>query len=179
MKLLAIDPGFKRFGYAVFDENAELITHGVYSPRERNKDERYQDYLNNGLYAMYHWFDELIETYKITNIIAEIIPPISNKGNFGISPQLPLVISVIAVCKIMAYEDEIEWKDVSARSVKTMIVGDSSASKAVVRRAVLAEYPEIQQERKITDIPFDESDAICIGMSYFPELHFDGEGSDA
>lgn len=172
MRLLAIDPGFKRFGYAIFDENAELITHGVRSPREREKDEKYQNYLNTGLYDMYHWFDELVETYKVTHIIAEIIPPISNKGNFGISPQLPLVISVIAVCKIMAYEDEIEWKDISARSVKTMIVGDSSASKAVIRRAVLAEYPEIQQERKLTDIPFDETDAISIGMSYFPDLHY-------
>jgi Holliday junction resolvasome RuvABC endonuclease subunit len=178
MRLLAIDPGFKRFGYAVFDENAELITHGVRSPRERDKDEKYQNYLNTGLYDMYHWFDELIETYKITHIIAEIIPPISNKGNFGISPQLPLVISVIAVCKIMAYEDEIEWKDISARSVKTMIVGDSSASKAVVRRTVLAEYPEIQQERKLTDIPFDETDAISIGMSYFPDLHHVKDGEE-
>jgi len=172
MRLLAIDPGFKRFGYAIFDEEANLVTHGVRSPRERRKDEKYQNYLNEGLYDMYHWFDELIEEYKVTDIISEIIPPISNKGNFGISPQLPLVISVIAVCKIMAYEDEIKWKDISARSVKTQIVGDSSASKAVIRRAALKEYPEIQQDRKITDIPFDETDAISIGMSYFPELHY-------
>jgi hypothetical protein len=121
---------------------------------------------------MYHWFIDLLDEYKITDVVAEIIPPISNKGNFGISPQLPLVISVLAVCKILAYEDEIKWKDVSARSVKTMIVGDSSASKAVVRRAVLEEYPEVQKERKLGDIPFDETDAICIGMSYFPELHY-------
>ena len=171
MRLLAIDPGFKRLGYAIFDKNAKLINHGVRSPRDRGKDEKYQAYLNTGLHDMYHWFDQLIEDNKITHIIAEIIPPISNKGNFGISPQLPLVISVIAVCKIMAYEDEIEWKDISARSVKNMIVGDSSASKAVVRRAVLSAYPQIQRERKLGDIPFDETNAISIGMSYFPELH--------
>ena len=53
-----------------------------------------------------------------------------------------------------------------------MIVGDSSASKAIIRRTVLAEYPEIQQGRKLTDIPFDETDAISIGMSYFPDLHY-------
>jgi Holliday junction resolvasome RuvABC endonuclease subunit len=176
MRLLAIDPGFKRFGYAIFTDEADLVAHGVYSPRERGKDEKYQNYLNSGLYDMYHWFGEFIEEYKITHIIAEIIPPISNKGNFGISPQLPLVISVIAVCKIMAYEDEIDWKDISARSVKTMIVGDSSASKAVIRRAVLAEYPEIQKDRKITDIPFDETDAISIGMTHFPELHYEKDG---
>jgi len=172
MRLLAIDPGFKRFGYAVFDKNAELVTHGVRSPRERGEDEKYQEYLNTGLYDMYHWFNDLLETQEVTHIVAEIIPPISNKGNFSISPQLPLVISVIAVCKIMAYEDEIVWKDVSARSAKTLLVGDSSASKAVIRRAVLEQYPEIQQKRKLSDIPFDETDAICIGMSYFPHLHY-------
>lgn len=172
MKLLAIDPGFKRFGYAIFNEDADLLYHGVYSPRDRNKDEKYQDYLNAGIESMYHWFIDLLDEYKITNVIAEIIPPISNKGNFGISPQLPLVISVMAVCKILAYEDEVKWKDVSARSVKTMIVGDSSASKAVIRRAVLDEYPEVQKGRKLGDIAFDETDAICIGMSYFPELHY-------
>ena len=60
--------------------------------------------------------------------------------------------------------------------MKSMIVGDSSASKAVIRRAVLAEYPEVQKKRKLGDIPFDETDAICIGMSYFPELHYTREG---
>jgi Holliday junction resolvasome RuvABC endonuclease subunit len=176
MKLLAIDPGFKRFGYAIFNDKADLLLHDVYSTRERDKDEKYQSYLNSGIESMYHWFIDLLEEHQITNIIAEIIPPISNKGNFGISPQLPLVISVLAVCKILAYEDEINWKDVSARSVKSMIVGDSSASKAVIRRAVLAEYPEVQKKRKLGDIPFDETDAICIGMSYFPELHYTREG---
>lgn len=176
MKLLAIDPGFKRFGYAIFNDKADLLLHDVYSTRERDKDEKYQSYLNSGIESMYHWFIDLLEEHQITNIIAEIIPPISNKGNFGISPQLPLVISVLAVCKILAYEDEINWKDVSARSVKSMIVGDSSASKAVIRRAVLAKYPEVQKKRKLGDIPFDETDAICIGMSYFPKLHYTREG---
>jgi Holliday junction resolvasome RuvABC endonuclease subunit len=172
MRLLSIDPGFKRFGYAIFDEEAKILHNGVYGTRERNKDEKYQQYLNEGIYDMYHWFGDLLDEWKITNIISEIVPPISNKGNFGVSPQVPLVISVMAVCKIMAYEDEIEWKDISARSVKTLIVGDSSASKAVVRRVVLDEYPEIKGDRKLTDIAFDETDAILVGMSYFPELYF-------
>ena len=126
---------------------------------------------------MYHWFGDLLDEYKITNIISEIVPPISGKGNFGVSPQIPLVISVMAVCKIMAYEDDIEWKDISARSVKTLMIGDSSASKAVIRRLVLDEYPEIKRERKLTDIPFDETDAISIGMSFFPDLHHGKEGN--
>lgn len=178
MRLLSIDPGFKRFGYAIFDEDANLLHHGIYSTRERGKDEKYQQYLNSGIYDMYHWFSDLLEDNKITNIISEIVPPISNKGNFGVSPQIPLVISVMAVCKILAYEDEIEWVDISARSVKTLIVGDSSASKAIIRRAVIAEYPEIVKERKLTDIPFDETDAISVGMSYFPELHFQKDGEN-
>jgi Holliday junction resolvasome RuvABC endonuclease subunit len=177
MRLLSIDPGFKRFGYAIFDEDANLIHNGVYSTRERNKDEKYQQYLNSGIVDMYHWFGDLLDEYKITNIISEIVPPISGKGNFGVSPQIPLVISVMAVCKIMAYEDDIEWKDISARSVKTLMIGDSSASKAVIRRLVLDEYPEIKRERKLTDIPFDETDAISIGMSFFPELCHGKEGN--
>lgn len=172
MKLLSIDPGFKRLGYAIFDEESNILDHGVYSNRERKKDEKYQEYLNSGIYETYHWFGELLDKNKITNIISEIVPPITGKGNFGVSPQVPLVISVMAVCKIMAYEDEIEWEDISARTVKTIILGDSSASKAAIRRLVVQEYPEIVKGRKLTDIPFDETDAISIGMSFFPDLHY-------
>ena len=72
MKLLAIDPGFKRFGYAIFNDKADLLLHDVYSTRERDKDEKYQSYLNSGIESMYHWFIDLLEEHQITNIIAEI-----------------------------------------------------------------------------------------------------------
>jgi Holliday junction resolvasome RuvABC endonuclease subunit len=171
MKLMSIDPGFKRLGFAIFDEEANIVHNGVYSNRDRHNKEPYQQYLNEGIFSMYHWFGDLVEEYNITHVISEIVPPVSGKGNFGSSPQIPLVLSVMAIAKIIAYEDAIEWIDIPARTVKNLIVGDSSASKAVVRRIVLSEYPEIQRERKITDIPFDETDAISIGMSYFPDLH--------
>lgn len=177
MRLLSIDPGFKRFGYCIFDEDAKIVEHGIYSTRERNKDEKYQQYLNAGIYDMYHWFGELLEDKEVTNIVSEIVPPISNKGNFGVSPQVPLVISVMAVCKIMAYEDEIEWLDISARSVKSILTGDSSVSKAIMRRFVIEQYPEIVKGRKLTDIPFDETDAIAVGMSYFPKFNIN-EGNN-
>lgn len=178
MKLLSIDPGFKRFGYCVFNENAEIVEHGIYSTRERKKDEKYQAYLNSGIYDMYHWFGDLLEEKQITEIISEIVPPISGKGNFGVSPQVPLVLSVMAVCKLMAYEDEIEWIDISARSVKSILTGDSSVSKAIMRRLVIEEYPEIVKGRKLTDIPFDETDAISVGMSYFSQFHFENRGKN-
>jgi Holliday junction resolvasome RuvABC endonuclease subunit len=171
-RLLSIDPGFKRFGYCIFNEDADVVDHGVYSTRERGKDEKYQEYLNNGIFSMYHWFGELLEDKKITNIISEIVPPISGKGNFGVSPQVPLVLSVMAVCKVMAYEDELDWIDISARSVKSILTGDSSVSKPNIRRLVVETYPEIRGERKLTDIPFDETDAVAVGMSYFPDFHF-------
>ena len=178
MKLLSIDPGFKRFGYCIFDEDAGIIEHGIYSTRERKKEEKFQAYLNSGIYDMYHWFGDLLEEKTVTRIISEIVPPISNKGNFGVSPQIPLVLSVMAVCKVMAYEDELEWIDISARSVKNVLTGDSSVSKAIIRRLVIDKYPQIVQGRKLTDIPFDETDAIAVGMSYFPRFHFEMKEND-
>jgi len=178
MRLLSIDPGFKRFGYCIFDEGTVIKKHGVYSTRERKKEEKYQEYLNSGIYDMYHWFGDLLEENNITRVISEIVPPISNKGNFGVSPQVPLVLSVMAVCKVMAYEDELEWIDISARSVKNVLTGDSSVSKAIIRRLVIDQYPEIVQGRKLTDIPFDETDAIAVGMSYFPRFHFEVKESN-
>ena len=72
----------------------------------------------------------------------------------------------------MAYEDELDWIDISARSVKSILTGDSSVSKPNIRRLVVETYPEIRGERKLTDIPFDETDAVAVGMSYFPDFHF-------
>lgn len=169
MILLALDPGFKRLGFSVFNEEEDILVNGVYTPRERNKDEKYQDYLNMGIFQIEPWFNKIVKDHKVTNIFAETIPPISNGSGFASSPQIPLVISVIAVCKILAHQQNINWEDVSARRVKKLVTEDASASKAKMRRAVLEAYPEIKNGRLLGAIPFDETDAISIGMAFFYE----------
>ena len=167
MAILTIDPGFKRMGFCVFDDYGNILEHGVYSPRDKKNNEKMQDYLNMGIQQVYKWFDNITTKHKVNYVLAEIVPPVSSSEGYKGSPQMPLVFSILAVCKIIAFQKDIEWEDISARTVKKIVAGDASASKSYIRRLVLDEYPEIKNKRKLTEIPLDETDAIAIGMAEF------------
>lgn len=144
IKILGLDPGMKRLGLAVVeldpDGKITLQTHGlIHNPREA---ETYGEYLNNSIGEILVDFSRFLGLTVPNTIVSERVPP----GKLRASSEL--VFSAITVCKVLAYQWDIPWKDLAANTVKSTITGDDKASKAKVKNAVTTRFPKLAEHHK-------------------------------
>lgn len=165
MRWISVDPGFDRLGYALWDDD-NLLESGVQGPDKRGDKEKWNDHMSLGIRLFWDW----IKTIKPERIVAEQLPPLSASAGFSQSPQVPLVFAVVSLLKVYCYEHDIPYVDIPARHWKKVFSGDSSISKPATRRLVRDMYPEIWNDvRLLTDIPFDQCDAVGLGVTWMIE----------
>lgn len=165
--ILGVDPGSERLGWAAVEsEPIELLRWGMISnPRGP---EKYNTYLNSTIGQITNDFPRVIGFTEPEAIVAETVPA----GKLGSRSEL--VVAAITVCKTIAFQFGIPWYDVAANTAKKKLTGDGRATKATVKRAVFAQYPEMQEsnqrwkkeQKKVgvraSGIPQDILDAIGI-----------------
>lgn len=158
----AIDPGATRCGYALLDGD-ELVASGVlFTPRQYNQ--TFQGYRLTLENDIFFGFQDIIDTYKPSLMINEILPPKSS-SSFGGSTQSYLVNCVVTVFHICAIINDIQLVQVSSRSVqKSLGIKNSSGriTKVGVKKGVIKIMPELLSRYK-TILP-DEIDAIAIAL---------------
>ena len=161
MRLLAIDPGAKRAGYAVLEHGPKYVDSGILSVERGDKE--YQAYK---LELIEYWTfqaQHLFEDYSPEFVVSEIVPAVGG-GNFVVATQSQLAQCVATVIQALAYDAGIGVSQLSAGHVKRQIGGIKDASKVKVRNGVLSFFPELEGRRKELTNPSDESDAIGIGL---------------
>lgn len=163
MRILGIDPGALRLGWAVveygIDGNLRLIGSGI-GGLERQGEEKYSDYR---VRLIHHWVKEfrMFESFGCDLWYAERLPAVGG-GNFIAATQAELAKAVLTTLEAMAYLNAIPVHEVDASHVKKRLTGKGAATKVGVRNAVIQVFPELWARKK--EIVADESDAIGIAL---------------
>lgn len=170
MKVLGIDPGQKRLGLASISiKNGEmrLDNCGVLH-HERGETQKFNDYLNEGIFQICEVFPQMLHAVKPHFIMAEIVPT----GRLGANTELN--VAAITVCKVIAWQWGIDWYDIAANTVKKTVTGDGKATKAKIKKAVVERFPNIKIDINIfkqkeggqpEELPQDLYDAIAIAWA--------------
>jgi Holliday junction resolvasome RuvABC endonuclease subunit len=161
---LSIDPGFSRLGLALWADGEFVESELVEGPIKSDYP-TFQEYVEAGLKRHTIYFNHFINTYEISGVIVERMP------FHQASTQRMLAMYIIAGLHTLCLENSLSYVEVAANSVKKSLTGDHKATKAVMRRAILELYPEALRERKITEVSFDEADAIAIGHTYYKDIN--------
>lgn len=170
MKVLALDPGLTRLGYA----SCQLLDNGDYELglsgiiTHSRGTEKFNEYLNSGIHNICEKFPYLITLTSPDIIVAELVPV----GRLGSRSEL--VVAAITACKVIAYQAGLPWKDVAANSYKKALTGNGAATKGDIKKKVYELYPHLKQKdkderkrqrelgEKVTGFPADLYDAIAI-----------------
>lgn len=179
MKVLGLDPGFERLGFGVVTNEPELKleTLGII-PTEWDYTVSWNENLNSGIQNIADQFPRLLMIYDPQEIAAEIVPA----GKIGSKSEL--VTAAITVCKTIAYNFGIQWKDYGANTVKKTVASDGNATKAQVRNAILELFPDWQTKHKAEKakqkkdgmkrppgIPQDAFDGAAIAVTHLFKEH--------
>jgi len=148
MKLLSIDPGLERTGYAVFNEKKELLEYGcIVTSRKLLHEDRIAD--------IYEKLSKIIKKYKPDILAIERIF-FTNNQKTAIS-----VAQSQGVILLLASENKIKVEFLSPTTIKQNVCGYGNADKKSVCKMVkillnMQEMPKLD----------DTTDAIAIGLAY-------------
>lgn len=178
MRVLGIDPGLTRLGHgavSLVDGEKFLIGHGLIN-HPRDPSHTFNQHLNAGILQITNDLPKLLDIINPTLVCAELVPP----GRLSANSEL--VVAAITACKVIVYQFGIEWVDFGANTIKKTVTGDGTATKAKVKNAVIAEFPQIGERHKLvkaeqkaegvkaTGLPQDCFDAVAVALTGI-ELH--------
>ena len=152
MKIIAVDPGYDRAGFAIISgkrEAPELIHSECL---ETNKEAPYEE----RLFSVGKKIEELINLHKPECMAIEALFFAKNK-------KTALRVSEIrGMCVYIAKKCGIEISEYTPNQVKNAVTGNSNADKKQIMRMVPL-LIQIQENTKRHD---DEYDAIAIGITH-------------
>lgn len=169
MKVLALDPGAKRCGWAILSEGGEGPGGIQYHASGISGLAATSNYQEHRLSLIGHWVDrsvELFDTYIPTLVVSEVMPPTGGSVPSIINRQLGL--TVVSTIQAMAVYHGHRIEQIAASSVKKKIGGVGKASKVKVRDGVLKLLPELESRRPEwtgKDAVWDEVDALAVGLA--------------
>lgn len=174
MKVLGLDPGAARGGYACVaqpeeGENKPPISLGsgyFCVPRGSNgsKQEPYQQYKLGVIRAWVPWAHYLLDEFEPDVVVSEIVPVVGG-GNFVVATQSQLAAAQINTVHAVAYDRGYTIKQVGATSVKAKIGGAKNASKVKVRNGVIEIIPDLAERKKDWVKVFEEPDSLAIALT--------------
>lgn len=164
MKILAIDPGAERMGWAVMSPGPELHGSGIVSFK-RTENQPYQEFRMSVIHNhVAPQVESWLEDWHPTMIVNEIVPPVAG-GAFGSNGvQAQLVVTVLTAVQTLAAYLGVPSFQVAATTVKKTVTGSGKATKVGVRNGVYKHLPHLAERG--TKMVADESDAIAIGLTY-------------
>lgn len=180
MNLLGLDPGLEHLGFGVVNTSPFGLPNMGVIAHKKDPLLSYNEDLNLAIANIAEQFQRLLMLYDPKQIAAEIVPV----GKLGSRSET--TVASITVCKTLAFTYGIPWNEYGANTVKLSVTSDGKASKAQVRNAVLALFPEWQavhkkeKQRQKTEegmkrppgIPQDAFDGAAIAVThYFKEFN--------
>lgn len=162
MRVLGIDPGAKRAGWAVVDNGPSYVdSHVIEFPRP--KIESYQEYRLKLVNVWVTEAHELIEIWNPDLIVTEIVPAYG-MNDFG---QGYLANVMATAVQATAYYKGFPPSQVSAVAVQNAIgiKGKSKkVTKAQVRNGVISLLPELAHRKPDWVKVWEEPDALAIAL---------------
>lgn len=167
MRILGIDPGAERLGWAVLDsgDDPKEVAIGI-SGLKRGDNEKKEPYHEYRLRLLGYWVEEapaLFDEYEPDLLVNEIVPVVGG-GNFVAATQSQLATAALTVIQIEAMSRGIPIEQLGATTVKKKIGGDKKATKVRVRNGVYELLPSTLRFKKEWVKVFDSSDACAIAL---------------
>ena len=165
MRILSIDPGGEKMGWAVLDPGPTYVGSGVLRwPREGQPYQPYRMYLTKQVRFEVALLIGLFEPEKI---VCEIVPAIGGEG-FMKSGQGYIANVVATTVHNVAMGCHIPVEQVGARSWEAKIakrkIKSEKISKAKIRNGVLVHLPELKEDLSKYLNEWDRWDALGIGL---------------
>lgn len=152
MRVLAIDPGYGRAGFAVIDGGVKQHTLVVSECLETGADEIFEE----RLHAVGSRVSELIETYGPDCVVIEGLFFAKNKKT------ALQVAEIRGCCLFVAKQHKLPVYEYTPNQIKSAVVGDGGASKTAILQ-MLKHFLEIPDSKNRHD---DEFDAIAVGVTH-------------
>lgn len=161
--ILAIDPGSRRIGYAVF-EGADLVVGGV-------KDFGYHRHSNTVLRGARRLIQDQIRYFRPQIVVIE--RTFAGYQNKDISK----LVAVSEELRAVPREQALPIVEFAPRSARLIVLGNGNATKAQVAEALCLRYPDLRIHQQQTHL-WKETywsnyyDAVCVGLAYLVQKHF-------
>jgi Holliday junction resolvasome RuvABC endonuclease subunit len=164
VRVLSIDPGAKRLGWAVLEGTADDVRYydsGLFGV-ERDEVEKYHPYRLRVVQRSAEWAVKILDRWKPDVVVSETLPI---KG-FNNSGQALLAGAAITSIQAIAATKGYVVSQIGATTIKCQIAGSGRATKVGVRNGVVSILPELAKAAKGWTKEFDEPDAIAVGLAY-------------
>lgn len=177
MKLLAVDLAFSgSSGYAIFNENREVVLTGIFKPKPSRKSDLIQDKVQNTSLQIFEWAKGLIREVKPTHIYYEK-PDWYMSGGKGVKAKVGLAhaeTSFVLGC-IVGSSRQLLPVSFGANQWKTKLCGNGKRDKIKTAQMIAQQYEGFEIDNKSVflngkKITFDEVDAIGLGLVVMSSL---------
>ncbi|MCA9372415.1 crossover junction endodeoxyribonuclease RuvC [Candidatus Woesebacteria bacterium] len=155
MNILAIDPGYDKLGFAVFDvQKKQLLCSGlIKTKRSTTTAQR--------LLTVYNGLCDVLRDHSISSIVVE------NLFFFKNQKTIVNVSKVIGVIELIAGQNAIEVALLTPLQIKQAITGYGQADKKSVQKMIELELKETFNHKED-----DEVDAIACGYAFCLQQRF-------
>lgn len=171
MRVLGIDPGSVRLGWAVVERSEDnpdpiYIDSGVISTPRNGMD--FQIYRLLVIQRIFDRIGAILHVYRPEEVVNETVPAVGG-GNFVAATLSYLANTSATVVQTLGYQYDKRVSQISARTVQSHIAITKRKTKHVtkqqVRNGVLALLPELEPRKSDWLDIFEEPDAIAITLS--------------
>jgi Holliday junction resolvasome RuvABC endonuclease subunit len=178
MRILSLDVGSKRMGWAVLDfsdvqfgdqRNIRYVASGVLG-LDQEPDQKFNDYR---LQIIDYWVSvgqNLLDLHQPYIVVNEIMPMVDPQRGRAAATQSVLAISAITAFQTICVLNKIPVHQIAAVTVKKRITGNAKATKVQVRNGLFEMVPILEALKKPTWKGStrweDESDAVAVGVAY-------------
>jgi Holliday junction resolvasome RuvABC endonuclease subunit len=172
LRLLALDPGAERLGWAVLEggpgQTLRYLDSGISrcprGVRSKDKKEPYQEYRLRMVEEMAFAAIDLLIRWEPDRLTNELVPPVGGGAFSSNGHQAQLAATAVTAFQTIALYVGIEVTQISAKTVKKRLTDDADANKVKIRDHVLAFFPELKNSHPEWTKEFDEPDAIGTGL---------------
>jgi Holliday junction resolvasome RuvABC endonuclease subunit len=161
MRVLGIDPGAERLGWAEVEDGVYLDSGLITLPRNKPS-ETYQTYRLRIIETYSLYFGQLLDVRPPDLVVCETVPVTG--GNLASIIQRQQAATASTVVQSLAYARGILVKQVAANTAKKKLTGNQKATKVAVRNKVIETFPELAPRKREWMKVFDETDAIGIAI---------------
>lgn len=164
VRVLGIDSGAKRGGWAVLDSGPIYVASGVLGCIKEPK-EAYQEYRMRLTEKWVGRTSDLLDAFDPDVVVTETVP-VYGMNDFSQGYLANVMATTVHVISLMR---GIDVKQVSAQKVHNQIAYGGKTKKPTkpqVRNGVLILLPELKEQAKSWGKVFEESDALAIALHF-------------
>ncbi len=155
MMILGIDPGVRKLGYALIDDDLKILDAGILLQKKVSptREDQYERMLQISVF-----FTELFEKYQVHTVSMEKL--FFTKFNQN---NAEFVYGIRAILLTMAMQQGSQIKEFSPIELKKYITGNGKAEKMLVQRMVMKIF-------KLQECPLYDDAADALGLAYLGKV---------